>query len=148
MIEVGEYVRTKKKGIFKVLSIRKTPYGHYCGTVDNDNIRTFTIGKGGNAEIKNDIIKHSKNIIDLIEYGDLVKFKGWGETKGIDVIDMRTNKKINLVFPDAEFCDGWSDNCMIYDLDYLIEKNQSNKIDWVLTHEQIKNNCYRLEENK
>ena len=72
MIEVGEYVRTKKKGIFKVLSIRKTPYGYYCGTVDNDNIRTFTIGKGGNAEIKNDILEHSKNIIDLIEVGDYI----------------------------------------------------------------------------
>ena len=71
-IEVGEYIRTKKKGIFKVLSIRKTPYGYYCGTVDNDNIRTFTIGKGGNAEIKKDIVKHSKNIIDLIEVGDFV----------------------------------------------------------------------------
>lgn len=57
---------------------------------------------------------------------------------------MRTNEKINLVFPNAEFCDGWTDNCMIYDLDYLIEKDQSNKIDWVLTHEQIKDNCYKV----
>ena len=67
MIEVGEYVRTKKRGIFKVLSINKTAYGHLCGTTDNLNNGTFTIGKGGSSEIKNDIVKHSKNIIDLIE---------------------------------------------------------------------------------
>lgn len=95
-------------------------------------------------EFKNLVVKHSYDLIDLIEYGDLVKFKGLCSTKGIDVTDMRTNEKIKLVFPNAEFCDGWTDNCMIYDLDYLIEKDQSNKIDWVLTHEQIKDNCYKV----
>lgn len=71
-IKVGDYVRTKKKGIFKVCSIKKTPYGYYCGTTDNEHIPTFTIGKGGNAEIKNDIVKHSSNIIDLVEVEDYV----------------------------------------------------------------------------
>lgn len=50
-IKVGEYVRTKKKGIFKVLTITKTAYGYLCGTTDNEHISTFTIGKGGSAEI-------------------------------------------------------------------------------------------------
>ena len=66
-IEAGEYVRTKKKGIFRILSKRQTPYGYYCGATDSDKHPTYTIGKGGTAEIKNDIVKHSKNIIDLIE---------------------------------------------------------------------------------
>ena len=141
-IKVGEYVRTKKGEICKVLGIRpevktgKRIYGH----------KAYYLDRRKGSLTPAFITKHSLNLIDLIEYGDLVKFKGWGSVKGIDVIDMRTNEKINLVFPDAEFCNGWSDTCMIYDLDYLIEKNQSKKIDWVLTHEQIKERCYKVEE--
>lgn len=71
-IKVNEYVRTKKHGIFKVETIRKTPYGHLCGTTDNERVPTFTIGKGGTAEIKKDIVKHSPNLIDLIQCGDYV----------------------------------------------------------------------------
>ena len=71
-IKVNEYVRTKKHGIFKVETIRKSPYGHLCGTTDNERVPTFTIGKGGTAEIKNNIVKHSPNLIDLIECGDYV----------------------------------------------------------------------------
>lgn len=50
-IEVGEYIRTKTGSIFKVTEITKTSYG-CCGITDNEHISTFTIGKGGNAEIK------------------------------------------------------------------------------------------------
>lgn len=71
-IEVGEYVRTKKRGIFKVLSLETTPYGYMVGTTDNDKFGTFTIGKGFSHEIKNDIVNHSKNIIDLIVANDYV----------------------------------------------------------------------------
>lgn len=71
-IKVNEFIRTKKYGIFKVETIRKTPYGHLCGTTDNERVPTFTIGKGGTAEIKNDIVKHSSNLIDLIQCGDYV----------------------------------------------------------------------------
>lgn len=70
-IEVGEYIRTKKGNIFKITKITKTSYG-CCGITDNEHISTFTIGKGGNAEIK--IKKHSKNIIDLIEARRLCKW--------------------------------------------------------------------------
>ena len=106
-IEVEEYVRTKKKGIFKVLSIRQTPYGYYCGTVDNDKIKTFTIGKGGNAEIKNDIVKHSKNIIDLIEVGDIVtywidtqSYNGW--VKNFVDIELLKEMKENFIEEDIK----------------------------------------------
>ena len=48
MIEVGEYVRTKKGKIFQ--------YGKGRAYLGKDN----------------EIVKHSKNIIDLIEVGDFV----------------------------------------------------------------------------
>lgn len=127
MIEVGEYVRTKKKGIFKVLSIRKTPYGYYCGIVDNDNIRTFTIGKGGYAEIKNDIVNHSKNIIDLIEEGDYVNgyFCRY-------ITDINTGEKY--------LCN--------YDLNEMqwVPLETIDVWENILTKEQYKANCYKVEE--
>ena len=138
-IETGEYVRTEEGYIGKFIGY--VPY--------TLNYLKIDLGRGIiNYIYTRDVfqLKHSHNLIDLIEYGDLVKFKGWGSVKGIDVTDMRTNEKINLVFPDAEFCDGWTDNCMIYDLDYLVEKDQSNKIDWILTHEQIENSYYKVKE--
>lgn len=84
------------------------------------------------------IINHSQNLIDLIEYGDLVKFKT------VKVTDMRDGKEREFNFIDAKFCDGWTDNKMIYDMDYLIDKNQSSQIEWVLTREQISNNRYKV----
>ena len=125
-ISINEYVRTKKKGIFKVLSIRKTPYGYYCGTVDNDNIRTFTIGKGGNAEIKNDIVKHSKNIIDLIEVGDYVNGK-----KVIEVDDCKgAMREVYVEGQNPE------KDCGLY----------FEQIETIVTKEQFKSIEYRMED--
>ena len=59
MIEVGEYVRTKKDGICKLLNIENDYM--WCGYVD----KPFWLRK-------DNIVKHSKNIIDLIDYGDYV----------------------------------------------------------------------------
>ena len=59
MIEVGEYVRTKKDGICKLLNIENDYM--WCGYVD----KPFWLRK-------DNIVKHSKNIIDLIEVGDYV----------------------------------------------------------------------------
>lgn len=55
-IEVGEYIRTRQGTIQKIKSIHKDMIW-YC---DIDWI------------LEQDIIKHSKNIIDLIEVGDYV----------------------------------------------------------------------------
>lgn len=67
-IKVGEYVRTKEHGIFKVLKFVKSSYGYYWGI--NDKRKAFSIGKGGNLEVE--IAKHSLNIIDLVEKDDYV----------------------------------------------------------------------------
>ena len=72
MIKVGEYVRTKEYGIRKVVYENRDCF-LFDGTVINENL-TGTIRDC--AWLKSDIrlqnIKHSKNIIDLIEVGDYV----------------------------------------------------------------------------
>jgi len=69
-IEIGEYVRTKNNGIKRIDTIfeNKTvnKYGYECGS-DWD-------GKWYSYIKTTDIVKHSKNIIDLIEYGDIVEY--------------------------------------------------------------------------
>ena len=58
-IEVNEYVRTKNGVIDKVDAL----YGMIENTVHLENQKWF--------DIKN-IVKHSKQLIDLIEVGDIV----------------------------------------------------------------------------
>lgn len=127
-IKVGDYVRTKKKGIFKVLSKKKTAYGYLCGTTDNDNIPTFTVCKGGSAEIKNDIVKHSSNIIDLIEVGDYVN--------GSEVVaEKYKNYDMNFINVDSKISFGWGYGVI-----------PENDIKSIVTKEQFASMEYRLEE--
>ena len=73
-IEVGEYVRTKK-GI-----ARRVEDGKFVEIRENGN-RMYYVDTNGtpctwefSCHIwSKDIVKHSKNIIDLIEVGDIVK---------------------------------------------------------------------------
>lgn len=68
MIEVGEYVRTILGNITKVVAVKDTVVW------TDDFVDGF--GKYHEGIIKTtDIVKHSKNIIDLIEEGDYVNGK-------------------------------------------------------------------------
>lgn len=95
MIEVGEYVRTKKGKIFR--------YGKGRAYLGKDN----------------EIVKYSKNIIDLIEVGDYVNGKYVQE--------------IN------QYKDGKSIIALIGIID-------ANEIKEILTKEQYNANCYKVEE--
>lgn len=71
MIEVGEYVRTVKKGIKRIDKIfEKCQVNRYGYEIGSD-----WEGKEYSIIKTTDIIKHSKNIIDLIEKGDYVNGK-------------------------------------------------------------------------
>ena len=61
-IEVGDYVRTNDGIIGKLLFIMNEEYGIKFGNNDTCVWKTF----------RESIVKHSKNIIDLIEVGDYV----------------------------------------------------------------------------
>ena len=63
-IEVGEYIRDKEGNITKIINILSLFKDVY-----------LYLGEDGYQYSENAIIKHSKNIIDLIEVGDYVNGK-------------------------------------------------------------------------
>lgn len=115
-IKVGEYVKLERGEIFKI--------DEYTTNYYNSNKEYIT----------NEVVKHSKNIIDLIEVGDVIQLKGeeklkyevlkisWSKSKG---------KHIHIINPFRT--EGGKD--------IFIED-----IAEILTHEQYESNCYRLEE--
>ena len=105
-IEVNEYVRTKNGVIDKVDAL----YGMIENTVHLENKKWF--------DIKN-IVKHSKQLIDLIEVGDYVN--------GHLVEEVRIS-----CFSSSTFVH-----------EYEIELHE-NDIKTILTKEQMKANCYKV----
>ena len=114
IIEVGEYIRTKNGKLDKVV---------------NNN---YYMEKYIEAEKKlifcNDIVKHNKQLIDLIEVGDIVKYKlknlkHTNVTTVRLVQDARSNKEKKLI-------DGYN----LEQIDILE----------ILTKEQYNINCYKV----
>lgn len=110
-LKVGEYVRTKNGKIDKVIN-------------NNYYISEYLECEKGIVD-KENILKHSSNIIDLIEEGDFVnenevidKYLFDGEIPVLETTGDETNAK-----------------CMC-----------ESDIRTILTHEQYERNCYRLEE--
>ena len=108
MIEIGEYVRTKNGKIRKV----KSTVAQYYIT-DRLNI------SDNNQFEKEDIVKHSKNIIDLVESGDYVN-----------------GKLIHKIDKGQNYCYLYYGNCKTF-VDYQIKT--------ILTKEQYMQNCYTIE---
>ena len=78
---------------------------------------------GYNDLYSEDIVKHSKNIIDLIEVGDFIE------------VHFPVRNKIRKIYVDEYF-----ENSMV--LNGITSKNLILKT--ILTHEQYENNCYRI----
>lgn len=124
MIEVGEYVRTNR-GIGKVLEVKTVQpkmYGQHDVVYKIDICPRMYI-------TKTNILKHSSNIIDLIEVGDIVEYRvnslselKAGRVKGYR--DARNNKEYLGI-------EGF-DITKIY-------------IETILTKEQYIQNCYTVE---
>ena len=124
MIEVGEYVRTNNKGIKRINRIdnNKTvnKYLYFTGIEDFE-------GKEYKIIKTTDIVKHSKNIIDLIEEGDYVNGKRVFETEN------RINDNGEKVVLTENY-DEWTDDGVIANKD----------IEIILTKEQYLANCYKV----
>jgi len=99
MIEVGEYVRTDKGIISKINS------GVDIDMVEFENA------------IIGDVVKHSKNIIDLIEVGDFVNEEF--------VLHISKDK---IIFTE------------------LNNEISENEVHTILTHEMYEQNCYKVGE--
>ena len=110
MIEVNEYVRTDKGYIFKVDEEKK-----------NLQIANFLDAEYGK------MIKHSKQLIDLVEVGDYVNGR---EVKHIAMFEG---------FPDYP-------KLIFVDESHLIPDDtcENDEIQTILTKEQFEANCYKV----
>ena len=129
-IEVGEYVRTKDGLIEKIKTINK-----FGIVTKHDNKNEDTISGGTNYYTENgleinteDIAKHSKNIIDLIEVGDIIEWEY--KELGYYGINEVINRFGTIGVYGIEY-----DN--VISLKYITIKR-------ILTHEQYENNSYRI----
>ncbi len=104
-IEVNEYVRTKKGAVGKLIEIDKKATAYYL-----DCLKCVSL--------KN-IVKHSKQLIDLIEIGDYVN--------GHLVEEVRISCFDSSIFVH----------------EYTIELHE-NDIKTILTKEQFEANCYKV----
>ena len=114
-IEVGEFVRTTKGLITKIISIEIEEYEDgtseiFIETELNPGYLDYTI---------EDIVKHSKQLIDLIEAGDYVN--------GHLVEEVRISCFDSLIFVH----------------EYEIELREKD-IKTILTKEQFEANCYKV----
>ena len=119
-IKVGEYVRTTNKGIRQIAMIdnHKTvnKYLYYIG--EDFEGKSY-------AYIKTtEILKHSFNLIDLIECGDIVK-------------DKYNKYEVAFANDDKIYCND-------YNLDDSLITLREQDIKAILTRESYMANCYKV----
>ena len=110
MIEVEEYVRTKNGLIGKINKIELAGSGvRFGGEFFIDTIIQFNDGNFYERRVRNeDIVKHSKDIIDLIEVGDYVN-----------------GKRIHKIDKGQNYCYLYYGNCKTF-VDYQIKTILNN----------------------
>ena len=120
-IEVGEYVRTKDGEIHKVIEIKEN---RYITNFDDYFYYGYDNNMGG---FKSDIVKHSKQLIDLIEVGDYVNGR---KVKHIAMFEG---------FPDYP-------KLIFVDETHLIPDDtcENEDIKTILTKESYMANCYKV----
>lgn len=123
-IEVGEFVRTDKGEIAKVTSVAKETLGEILGANEYRSIGFC------NTEpyVYGNIVKHSKQRIDLIEVKDVIKYRINNisttlETKGYveGIVDISDEEMLQKIKSDKNY--------------HILE---------ILTKEQYLANCYKV----
>lgn len=124
MIEVNEYVRTDEGEIAKVTSVAKETLGEILGANEYRSIGFC------NTEpyVYGNIVKHSKQRIDLIEVKDVIKYRINNisttlETKGYveGIVDISDEEMLQKIKSDKNY--------------HILE---------ILTKEQYMANCYKV----
>ena len=123
-IEVNEYVRTDRGEIAKVTSVAKETLGEILGTNEYRSIGFC------NTEpyVYGNIVKHRKQLIDLIEVGDIIKYRIDNisttlETKGYikGIVDISDEEMLQRIKSDKNY--------------NILE---------ILTREQYMANCFKV----
>ena len=117
-MKVGDYVRTKDGCVGKIIDIN---LGDFQTRYELDNSDEF------HYEYKNDIIKSSPNIIDLIEVGDYVNGKKVTKTN----LDRSIDKRARILCEDPHF-------------DCLDEMYANEDIKSIVTKEQFESAKYEV----
>lgn len=119
-IKIGEYVRNESGYIHKIDSVDKLTNFY----IDEENNIREWVGETVLGDVVSEkIVKHSKNIIDLIEIGDYVN--------GIEVYKGKvTSGKEKLLVR----------NNIINSMSLEVVKIRT-----ILTHEMHEQNCYKVE---
>lgn len=112
-IQIGNFIRDKEGNITEIISMINLDKGVY-----------LYLGKDGYQYSDNCIVKHSKNIIDLIEAGDIVNNR---------LVLQVDYKNICLLIPLSDT--KANTNIMWYGYE---------EIKTILTHEQYEKNCYKI----
>lgn len=119
-IEVNEYMRTKDGIIDKAII-------EYNGKCDNSNCSEKHISCKYNYYNEKDIVKHSKQLIDLVEPKDLVCFKNKLPNS------LENEKMIIHIF----------DNDTLEEVKQAIKREEIELLE-ILTHEQFEQNSYKV----
>lgn len=131
-IKVGEYVKLKNGKIIKFVKFgelhihSKSTKGAYIN--EKGHLVVKTIATGDNRHFKYDnIVKHSPNLIDLIQCGDYVN--GYKVTNVINKEPCPSGKCVDIdADRPSEYCTLWEDN-----------------IETVVTKEQFESISYKVE---
>ena len=123
-IKVNDYIRTKKGSIAKICAYQDLK------TYDENNIgvtfHSFDTDKGTIADIE--VLKHSSNIIDLIEEGDIIVLK---DGRKYEVLKMSWSKlkgrHIHIINPLR--LEGGKD-IFIDDIKSIVTKEQFKSIEY------------------
>lgn len=120
MIEVNDYVRTDKGKITKIVGIDEF--------IDSTTFYETEDNPGYMDLCNKNIVKHSKQLIDLIEVKDVIKYRIDNisttlETKGYleGIIDISDEEMLQEIKRDKDY--------------HILE---------ILTHEQFEANCYKV----
>ena len=131
-IQIGEYVRTKYYGIKRIDTIfENRPVNRYGYEIGSDwDGKEYSIIK------TTEIVKHSKNIIDLIEEGDYVN--GYKVLQIEDSI-YKNSKRILIYKNEKEKYERW-----IYIQEYDGNIHTQDDIETIWTKEQLKTIEYNV----
>ncbi|MCI9245598.1 MAG: hypothetical protein HFJ30_00350 [Clostridia bacterium] len=130
-IEAGEYVRTKEGRIARF--IKRLERGE--DVEDGMLFDSYICEKHKNIRycyLKTKMVKHSKNIIDLIEAGDVLKI----DNEKYEVIYDESYEKLGILIPNRKQLAVRHSSVA-----FIFQKYKNIEI---LTKEQWKTNCYRL----
>lgn len=133
MIEVGEYIRTKRGYITKILKCLGKDIGYK--NMQHYDVDHWTPYQGF-IIYEEDIKTHSKNIIDLIEVGDIVN--GCRVMSVLYLKGKKENRVANFKLIDGQTYTG--------EIDYEGKKREfSLVVKTILTHEIYEREAYKIE---